>query len=87
MITIPIILVFIAGAWLLAKFRGWQIRQMIYGLLVGLMCAGTAWGAAFSGAVEAAASQVGSAVGTAFADLTDGQGPQAPPTPKPRGGQ
>jgi hypothetical protein len=77
-ITIPIILLFIAGAWLLVKHRDWQFRQMAYGLVVGLLCAGTAWAADLSKAVESTAADAGSAISTAFADLTDGQGPQKP---------
>jgi hypothetical protein len=73
MITIPIILVLGAAGWLLARLKGWQYRQMAFGLLIGLMCAGTAWGAGFSGAVESGTKNLGGAVGTAFADLTDGK--------------
>ena len=71
MISIPIILVLAAVGWLLTRFKGWQFRQMLFGVAIGLMCAGTAVGTGFSEAVQAGAESAGSAIATAYADLTD----------------
>lgn len=73
MISIPIILMLVAAGWLLTRFKGWQYRQMVFGVVIGLMCAGTALGAGFSGAVQTTTVKVGSTIGTAFADLTNGK--------------
>lgn len=71
-ISIPIVAVLIAVAWLLTQFRGWSWRQMLYGFVVGLLLAGTGFAMAIASGVNTGVASVGAAVGRAFADLSDG---------------
>ncbi len=71
-ISIPVVAVLVAVAWLLTLFRGWSWKQMLYGFVVGLLLAGTGFAMAVSSGVNSGVSSVGGAIGRAFADLSDG---------------